>query len=80
MIAEHAQWLEHLAAMADGRIDETELQAQEQRCAGDARGRAAVGRKAACQSHAAMCELTAYDIMHAVHTMQQARPKTAFRG
>jgi hypothetical protein len=27
-----------------------------------------------------LCELTAYDIMHAVYTMQQARPKTAFRG
>ena len=27
-----------------------------------------------------LCELTAYDIMQAVHTMQQARPKTAFRG
>jgi hypothetical protein len=27
-----------------------------------------------------LCELTAYDLMQMVHTMQNARPKTVFRG
>jgi hypothetical protein len=27
-----------------------------------------------------LCELTAYDIMQTVYTMQQSRPKAAFRG
>jgi hypothetical protein len=27
-----------------------------------------------------LCELTAFDIMQMLHTMQQARPKTKFRG
>ena len=27
-----------------------------------------------------LCELTAYDLMQVLHTMHEARPKTAFRG
>jgi hypothetical protein len=82
MIAEQAQRLEaFLAAMADGRVDEAELQAQQQRLVQAMRE---VEPLLDEQLHAKvtqlLCELTAYDIMHAVHTMQQARPKTAFRG
>ena len=82
MIAEQAQRLEtFLAAMADGRIDEDELQAQEQRLVHLMReGEPLLDEKLHAKVTQLLCELTAYDIMQAVHTMQQARPKTAFRG
>ena len=82
MIAEQAQRLEtFLAAMADGRIDEAELQAQEQRLVQVMREvEPLLDEKLHAKVTQLLCELTAYDIMHAVHTMQQARPKTAFRG
>ena len=82
MIAEQAQRLEtFLAAMADGKIDETELQAQEQRLVQVMREvEPLLDEKLHAKVTQLLCELTAYDIMHAVHTMQQARPKTAFRG
>jgi hypothetical protein len=82
LIAEQAQRLESfLAAMADGRIDQSELQAQEERLV-------ALMRKIEPQLDAALhvqvtqllCELTAYDLMQSLHALQQARPKTVFRG
>ena len=82
LIAEQAQRLESfLAAMADGRIDEAELQAQEERLV-------ALMRNIEPQLDAALhgqvtqllCELTAYDIMQSLHSLQQSRPKTVFRG
>ena len=82
MIAERAQRLEtFLAAMADGKIDEGELQAQEQRLVQVMRDvEPLLDEKLHAKVTQLLCELTAYDIMQAVHTMQQARPKTAFRG
>ena len=82
MIAEQAQRLEtFLAAMADGRINEAELQAQEQRLVRAMRDvEPLLDEKLHAKVTQLLCELTAYDIMQAVHTMQQARPKTAFRG
>lgn len=82
MIAERAQRLEtFLAAMADGKIDEDELQAQEQRLVQVMREvEPLLDEKLHDKVTQLLCELTAYDIMQAVHTMQQARPKTAFRG
>ena len=82
MIAEQAQRLEtFLAAMADGRIDEDELQAQERRLVQALREvEPLLDEKLHAKVTQLLCELTAYDIMQAVHTMQQARPKTAFRG
>ena len=82
MIAERAQRLEtFLAAMADGRIDEAELEAQEQRLVQAMRAvEPLLDEKLHAKVTQLLCELTAYDIMQAVHTMQQARPKTAFRG
>ncbi len=82
MIAEQAQRLEtFLAAMADGRIDEAELQAQEQRLVQLMREvEPLLDEKLHAKVTQLLCELTAYDIMQAVHAMQQARPKTAFRG
>ncbi|MCU0875450.1 MAG: hypothetical protein MUE50_24225 [Pirellulaceae bacterium] len=82
LIAEQAQRLEaFLAALADGRVDEGELQAQQQRLVQLMREvEPLLDEKLHAKVTQLLCELTAYDIMHAVHTMQQARPKTAFRG
>lgn len=82
MIAEQAQRLESfLAAMADGRVDEAELQAQQQRLVQLMREvEPLLDEKLHAKVTQLLCELTAYDIMHTVYTMQQARPKTAFRG
>jgi len=82
LIAEQAQRLEaFLAALADGRVDEAELQAQQQRLAQAMREvEPLLDESLHAKVTQLLCELTAYDIMHAVHTMQQARPQTAFRG
>jgi hypothetical protein len=70
-----------LAAMADGRIDDGELEAQEQRLT-------ALMKEIEPQLNPALhgrvtellCELTAYDLMQVLHTMQSSRPQTTFRG
>lgn len=82
IIAERARELESfVAAMADGRIDEPEVQAQEQRVVTlmqevepllDAPLHAKVTEL--------LVELTAYDLMQSLYLLHQARPKTTFRG
>ena len=82
VIADHAQRLDSfLSAVADGEVNDQELQAQEARLV-------KLMKEVEPQLDPALhekvtqllCELTAYDIMHAFHIMQEARPKTAFRG
>jgi hypothetical protein len=82
LIAERAQRLEaFLAAMADGRVDEAELQAQQQRLVQQMREvEPLLDEPLHAKVTQLLCELTAYDIMRTVYTMQQVRPKTAFRG
>lgn len=82
VIAERAQRLEtFLAAMADGKIDEGELQAQEQRLVQVMREvEPLLDEKLHAKVTQLLCELTAYDIMQAVHSLGQARPRTIFRG
>lgn len=82
VIAERAQQLESfLAAMADGRIDEAELEAQQQRLTQLMREiEPQLGEKLHAQVTQLLCELTAYDIMQTMHMMQQTRPRTVFRG
>ena len=82
VIAEQAKRLESfIAAMADGRVDTKELASQESRLVAAMKS---VEPMLNDEQHGAvtrlLCELTAYDIMQLLHTMQQARPKTAFRG
>jgi len=82
LIAEQAQRLESFtAAMADGKIEDAELQAQEQRLV---QLMQEIEPKLSGPVHAQvtrlLCELSAYDIMQTLHSMQQARPKTVFRG
>ena len=82
LIAEKAQRTESfLAAMADGRIDAAEIAAQENRLVALM---AEIEPQLTPQLHAKvtelLCELTVYDFMQAMASLEQARPKTAFRG
>lgn len=67
--------------MADGKVEPSELLAQEERLVTlmkeiepqlDDALHAKITRL--------LCELTAYDLMQTIAAMQAARPKTAFRG
>jgi hypothetical protein len=82
LIDQYAQKLDtFVQTMADGRVDDNEIKAQETRLVNllkevepllDDNQHEKVTRL--------LCELTAYDIMQMLHTLGQARPKTKFRG
>ena len=82
LIAEKAQRAESfVAAMADGRIEASEIKSQESRLV-------ALMREIEPQLPAALhdkvtellCELTVYDFMQTTYALQQTKPKTTFRG
>ncbi len=82
LIAEKAQQAESfLAAMADGRVDESEVAAQENRLVALM---AEIEPQLSAELHAKvtdlLCELTVYDFMQAMISLEQSRPKTTFRG
>jgi hypothetical protein len=82
LIAEKAQQAKSfLAAIADGRIDASEVAAQENRLVALM---AEIEPKLSPELHAKvtdlLCELTVYDFMQAMVSLEQSRPKTAFRG
>ena len=68
-------------AMADGQVDKSELQAQEKRLVAVLKE---VEPELNDAQHAKvtklLCELTAYNIMQTLHSLQSARPKSAFHG
>jgi hypothetical protein len=68
-------------AMADGKIDKDELKDQEARVVALMKK---VEPELAPDLHEdvtkLICELTAYNIMHTVHGILDAHPKTKFRG
>jgi len=70
-----------LEALADGRIDDQELRSQEERLVNLMRE---VEPQLSPELHAKvtqlLCELTAYDLMQVMNSMQQSRPRTTFRG
>jgi hypothetical protein len=70
-----------VAAMADGRIDESEIKAQERRVV---QLMEEIEPQLDPRLHAKvtdlLCELTVYNFMQAMHSMQQLRPKSVFRG
>jgi hypothetical protein len=82
LIENYARQLDSfIQTMADGVVDVGEIAAQEKRLIGlmkevepllDDDVHAKVTRL--------LCELTAYDIMQMFHSIQEARPKTQFRG
>jgi hypothetical protein len=82
IIAEKARQAESfLAAMADGKIEASEIEGQEKRLV-------ELMRKIEPQLPPGLhdqvtellCELTVYDFMQALYSIDQTRPKTAFRG
>jgi hypothetical protein len=82
LIEQYARQLDSfLTTMADGVVEAREIKEQEERLVKlmqelepllDDKQHEKVTRL--------LCELTAYDLMQTLYTMQQARPKTAFRG
>lgn len=82
IIAERAQQLESfVAAMADGVVEPSEVEAQEARLV---KLMKEVEPLLTPELHAKitelLCELTAYDLMQMLAMMHQARPKSVFRG
>ncbi|HEX7376565.1 MAG TPA: hypothetical protein VF278_05605 [Pirellulales bacterium] len=85
----HQPMIEHYArrlgpfveAMADGAIDRAELKSQELRLVTLMRE---VEPTLPADLHEKitqlLCELTAYNLMHILHEVQEARPKTTFQG
>jgi hypothetical protein len=82
LIKEYAQQLaSFVETMADGKVDATELEAQQERLL-------TLMKEVEPQLDDALhekitrllCELAAYDAMQMIYTMQEARPKTVFRG
>jgi aldehyde:ferredoxin oxidoreductase len=68
-------------AMADGKIESSELKDQEARLVAQMKK---VEPELNDRQHEMvtqlLCELTAYNIMHTLHELMAARPKTKFRG
>lgn len=68
-------------AMADGHIDDRELTGQEQRLVASLKEVEPMLSEAQhAQVTKLLCELTAYNVMQTLNSLQSARPKTAFRG
>jgi hypothetical protein len=78
----YAQQLDSfIATIADGKVDEQEVQNQEARLV---QLMQEIEPQLDDAMHAKvtqlLCELTAYDIMQVLHTMQQAQPHATFQG
>jgi hypothetical protein len=68
-------------AMADGKIDKNELKDQEARVVALMRTiEPALDPNLHEEVTRLLCELTAYNIMHTIHGILEAPPKTKFRG
>ncbi len=82
VIDRYARQLESfIEAMADGRIDTGELDAQEKRLVKLMKEvEPALDDDLHAKVTRLLCELTAYDIMQIFHSMQEARPRTTFQG
>jgi hypothetical protein len=82
LIEEQARRLDaFVAALADGRVDAAEVEAQEARLVNLMKE---IEPQLDDELHAKitelLCELTAYDLMHLLHLMQASRPRTTFQG
>ncbi len=82
MIDEYTQKLStFMAAMADGEVDSKELADQEQRLVAAMKS---VESQLDDAQHAKvtqlLCELTAFNVMQTLNSLQEARPKSVFRG
>ncbi len=82
LIDTYAQQLScFIDALADGKVDEAEVRAQEERVVALMKE---VEPQLDDKVHASvtqlLCELTAYNMMQMLQTMHAARPKTQFQG
>ena len=67
--------------MADGRIDDRELSAQEQRLVTSLKEvEPTLSDAQHAQVTKLLCELTAYNVMQTLNSLQSSRPKTKFQG
>jgi hypothetical protein len=70
-----------LDAMADGKIDASELKAQEARVVALMKTiEPALGDELHEQVTHLLCELSAYNIMHTIHDLMREHLKSRFRG
>jgi hypothetical protein len=70
-----------IATMADGRVDQNELQAQEGRLIKVMKEvEPLLDDPLHEKVTQLLCELTAYDIMQLLHTMDAVRPRSKFQG
>jgi hypothetical protein len=68
-------------AMADGRIDDRELAGQEQRLVASLKEvEPTLNDAQHAQVTKLLCELTAYNVMQTLNSLQSSRPKTQFQG
>lgn len=81
-IEQHARNLtSFIDALADGKVDDSELQAQEARLTAIMKEvEPLLDDNLHDKITQLLCELTAYDLMQTLHEMQRSRRKTAFRG
>ena len=82
LIENYARQLDSfIQTMADGVVDDSEIAAQEKRLIGLMKEvEPLLNDDVHAKVTRLLCELTAYDIMQMLHSLQQARPKTKFRG
>lgn len=67
--------------MADGRVDDQEMQDQEERVVELMKAvEPLLDEEAHAKVTQLLCELTAYDLMRIMHAIQRHRPKTKFQG
>ncbi|MFM7138257.1 MAG: hypothetical protein ACKO1M_14525 [Planctomycetota bacterium] len=82
LLAEYARKLDSFCdAVADGRVTTGELEEQEKRLVALMKAtEPLLSPEAHEKVTQLLCEVTAYDLMQAMHLAGKSRPKTTFRG
>jgi hypothetical protein len=82
LLAEYARKLDSfLDVVADGRVDAKELEAQEKRVVALMKEvEPLLSPEAHDKVTRLLCEVTAYDLMNAMHLAGKSRPMSRFRG
>ena len=82
LIDEYTQKLStFMEAISDGHVDDSELTAQEQRLVGLMKEvEPSLNDALHGQVTRLLCELTAFNVMQTLHSLQSSRPKSKFQG
>jgi hypothetical protein len=82
LIEQYARQLDSFVdALADGKVEASEIKAQETRLVGLMKEiEPQLNNDLHEKVTRLLCELTAYDLMLMINAIQEARPKTRFRG